>query len=62
MLKEMMRHIEGTTNTGQIMFVLATSIFEAVDAYLICSSRWGSLLRTLDGSLVPLSRVVSKYI
>ena len=35
MLKEMMRHIEGTTNKGQIMFELATCICAAVDADLI---------------------------
>ena len=35
MLKEMMRHIEGTTNKGQIMFELATRICAAVDVDLI---------------------------
>ena len=35
MLKEMMRHIEGTTNKGKIMFELATCISAVVDADLI---------------------------
>jgi hypothetical protein len=35
MLNEMMRHIEGTTNKGQIMFELATCICAAVYADLI---------------------------
>ena len=35
MLKEMMSHIEGSTNKGQIMFELATCICSAVDADLV---------------------------
>ena len=35
MLTEMLDHIEGSTNKGQIMFELATCICSAVDADLV---------------------------
>ena len=35
MLKEMMTHIKGTTNKGQIMYELSTCICHAVDADLL---------------------------